>query len=77
MPSPAIVKHLDVIDNILPGRFSGFVIGKEDSLSFQAAEKTFSDRIVPAIPFPAHAADHAVRHQHGLKVGAAVLAPSI
>lgn len=77
MPSPAVVKHFDVIDNILPGSFPGFVIVKEDPLGFKAAEKTFRGRIVPTISFPAHAADHAVLRQHGLEISTAILTAPI
>ena len=60
MSSSAVIEHFNVICDVPAGIVSGLVNGKEDPLCFQAAEKTLSYSIVPAISFTTHAADHPI-----------------
>ena len=77
MTSPAVVEHLNIISDVFSSVLSGLVVGKKDSLSFQTTKKALCHGIIPAIPFAAHAADHTVRCQHGLKFKATVLTAPI
>ena len=58
MTAPAVVKHLDVIDDILPGSRSTEVPHSKNLLNFEAAKKTLGHSIVPTIAFSAHAAQY-------------------
>jgi len=60
MTAPAVVKHLDVIDDILTGSGPAQVSHSKNTLNFEAAEKTLGHGIVPAIAFSAHAAQHSM-----------------
>ena len=77
MAPPAVVKHLNVIDDIFSGRFSRVVDGIKYSFGFQTPEETLSYTIVPTIPLTTHAACHPVLFQEPLKIITAILAASI
>ena len=51
MTSPAVVKHLDVIDDILPDSRSAEIPHSKNLLNFETAEKTLGHSIVPATLF--------------------------
>jgi len=72
-----IVKYFNAIKDVLSGFIPTLVVCVEHPLGFQTAEKTLGHRIIPAIPLPAHAADHCITSQHGLKVIAAILATTV
>jgi hypothetical protein len=57
MQSLAVIKHRDVIQNILFCLLSGLVIAPMNPFLFQAREETFSNTVIPTITFSAHAAD--------------------
>ena len=44
MTAPAVVKHLDVINDILPGNRSAEIPHSKDLLNFEAAEETLRHR---------------------------------
>ena len=77
MTRPAVVEHSNIVNDVFSSIFSGFIVGKKDSPGFQASEKAFRYRIVPAIPLATHTAYHSVRLQHTLKVRTAILAATI
>ena len=58
MTAPAVVKYLDVINDILPRSRSTEVLHSKNLLNFEAAKKTLGHSIVPTIAFSAHAAQH-------------------
>ena len=55
MPALWIVKHLDVIEDILLCFIPGAVCLSPDSLSFQELKETFGYGVVMTIPASAHA----------------------
>ena len=55
MPTLSIVKHLDVIEDILLCFIPGAVCLAPDSLSFQELKETFGYGVVMTIPASAHA----------------------
>ena len=63
MKSFTVVEHFNVVDDVPPGLFPGFIVGKKYPLCFQAAEETLSNSIVPAISLATHAALHAIALQ--------------
>jgi len=56
MTAVAVVQHLDVIDDVLPGSGPAQVSHPQNPLNVEVAEKTLGHSIVPAIGFSAHAA---------------------
>lgn len=50
MTAPAVLKHLDVIDNILPDSRSIEILHSKNLLNFEAAEETLCT-IAPAFAF--------------------------
>ena len=60
MTAPAVVKHLDVIDDILTGSGPAQVSHSKNPLNFEAAEKTLGHSIVPAIALSAHAGQYSM-----------------
>ena len=77
MTAPAVVKHLDVIDDILPGSRSAEIPHPKDLLNFEAAEETLRHSIIPAITFSAHAAQYAMILEQLLEIMTAILATSV
>jgi len=56
----AVIEHFNIIRNISASFLSGFVIGKEHPLGFQAAEKTLGNGVIPTVSLATHAADHGI-----------------
>ena len=77
MTSPAVVKHLDVTDDILPGSRSTEVPHPKNLLNLEAAEKTLGHSIVPAIAFSAHAAQYSMVLEQFLEIMTAILAAPV
>ena len=50
-----VVEHLDVVENILPRVFSGFVGSASDAFAFQEVEEAFGHGIVMTVSASAHA----------------------
>lgn len=50
-----VVEELDVIEDVAPGVFAGFVFLAPYLLAFEQVEAALDDRVVPAVPTPAHA----------------------
>ena len=72
--SPAtIIKQLDVFKDSLPGLRPAGIVFVMNSFGFQTVKKTFRHRIIPAVAFPAHAANHAVFLQHTLILVGSIL----
>ena len=77
MQTLAIVKHLDIVNHIPPRCFPREIDPMIRSLGFQTAKKSFNHRIIPAITFSAHAANHAMLFQLILVDMAGILAATI
>ena len=73
MTAPAVVKHLDVIDDILPGSRSTEVPHSKNLLNFEAAEETLRHSIIPAIAFSAHTGQYSMVLEQFLKIMTAIL----
>ena len=71
MTSLAVVKHLNVVNDVSSGLFPGLIGGEKHPLRFEAAEKAFGNCVVPAVTFPTHTADHTVCLEQLLKIIAA------
>jgi hypothetical protein len=56
MQSMTVIKHHNIIQNILPGFFSSLIVSPSCSLFFQAAKEAFRNTIIPTITFAIHAA---------------------
>jgi len=69
----AVVKHLDVIDDILPGSRSAEIPHSKNQLNFEAAEKTLGHSIVPAIAFSAHTGQYPMVLEQFLEIMTAIL----
>jgi len=54
MLSSAVVEHLNVIDHIISGFLPGRIMAMCRALAFETAEEPLRNRMVQAIPFPAH-----------------------
>jgi hypothetical protein len=73
----SVVKDLNVFKG---GRFDRGVCGVAkamDPLVFEAVEPTLRRRVIPAVPFPAHRAGHAVFLELVLKCMTGVLASPV
>ena len=68
-----VIEHLDVIENITSGFFTGCVDLSSDSLSLQKLEKALGYGIVVAVSPPAHAADYIVGLQKAFPIRATEL----
>ncbi len=64
----AVVKALDVIEDIRRCLLSGFVSSASDTLSFEQREEAFHDSIVVTAAFVTHAAGDAVSLEQFLEV---------
>ena len=53
LPS-AVVEHLNVIDHIISGFLTGGIMTMRRALALETAEEPLRDRMVQAIPLPAH-----------------------
>ena len=73
MTAPAVVKHLDVIDDILAGIGPAQVSHSKNLLYFEATEKTLGDGIIPTITFSAHAGQYAMVLEQFLEIMTAIL----
>jgi len=51
MTTPAVVKHLDVIDDILPGVSSAEICRSKDQLHLESTEKALSTALSQQSPF--------------------------
>lgn len=60
MQALAVIELDDVSGDIAPGFCMIRVIPLPDALHLQVQEESFGDRVVPAVPLAAHAADEAV-----------------
>ena len=49
-----VIKHLDIIEYILPGFVPGFVKPAANPLSLEKIEETFGDSVVVAVAASAH-----------------------
>jgi len=54
MPAFWIVEYFDVMEQVPTGFLAGFVSFSPDPLSFEQMEEALRDRIVVAVPTPAH-----------------------
>lgn len=73
----SVVKHLDVIEHILPAFVARQINPAPDPLTFQQLEEALHHRVVMAVAAPTHAGDQVVRPQECLPVMAAELAALI
>lgn len=74
VPALGVVKHLDVIEDILPGVLPRGVNLSLDALALEQLEEALGHRVVVAIAPPAHAALEVMGLQEVLPVMAAELA---
>ena len=77
MTAPAVVKHFDVIDDILPGSRSAEVSHSKNLLNFETAEETLRHGIIPAIAFSAHTGQYSMVLEQFLEIMTAILAASV
>ena len=77
VPATAVVKHLDVVEQIGNRRLARSVPGAMHALVLQTVEEALGRRVIPAIPLAAHRANHVVLRQLVLKPTAGVLAATI
>ena len=77
MTAPAVVKHLDVIDDILPGSRSAEILHPKYLFNFETTEETLRHSIIPTIAFSAHAAQYAMILEEFLEIKAAILAAPV
>jgi hypothetical protein len=68
-----IVPRFDIVKDRPPRIIARGPAMLENQLQLQGREETLGDRVVPAVPLPTHARDHAARGEHGAVVGAGVL----
>jgi hypothetical protein len=73
MPPLAIVEQFDVFEDFASYLGSGVPLALIAQLEFECGEKTLGHRVIPAIPFKAHAAPKTMRRQQLLILGAGVL----
>ena len=55
-----VIKHFDVLEDLLPGLFPGLETAVMDQLRFEGVEKALSRSVVPAVALATHAADVAL-----------------
>ena len=77
MTAPAVVKHLNVINDILPGKRPAEIPLPKDLLNFEAAEKTLGHSIIPAITFSAHTVQYTMLLKQLLEIMAAIQAAPV
>ncbi len=65
MPSRSIIKHFDVLKDILLGFVAGGVVPMIDQLTLERPEETLDAGIVPAVPLAAHAGHGLLLKQPG------------
>lgn len=63
MQPQAVIKHRDILQNILLCSIAGLVVPPLATLPLEAAKKALSNRIIPAISQTAHAANKTVYFQ--------------
>ena len=73
MQALAVVEAGDVICHIALGFRMVRVISLPDTLHLQVQEEAFSDGVIPAVTFAAHAADKAILGQQRLVLVARIL----
>lgn len=71
-----IVECLDVVGHVCSRQLSGLVDAFFDTLLLQTCEEGFSDRVVPAVSFSAHARLESIRSTEAPPVIAAILSPN-
>ena len=77
MTALAVVKHLDVLDDVLSGARSAGIPHPKNLLNLEAAEETLRHSIVPAIAFSAHTGQHAMFLEYFLEIMTAILTASV
>jgi len=77
MTAPAIVKNLNVIDDILPGSRSAEIPHSKNLLNFEAAEEILGHSIVPAIAFSAYTGQYPMVLEQFLEIMTAILTAPI
>ena len=60
MKSYSVVEYLNIFEYFVLSFLSRFKVAMMDQFCFQGMKKAFSDRVIPAIPFTAHALYHTV-----------------
>ena len=60
METVTVIKHFDIPDRVVSGLISGFINDISEPFRFKGVKKTFNHGIIPAVPFSAHATNHAV-----------------
>ena len=81
VPAPAVVKHIDVVPDILLGLLAGAVVTVVDLLRLQRVEEAFADSVVPATALAAmkrstdELRDRIAGSLYGLLVGDALGCP--
>ena len=73
----AIVKHLDVVEQIGPGFVPGSIPNAIDALAFEQAEEALDDGIVVTVPRTAHAALNAMFGEFVPEAVAGILAAPV
>ena len=74
MAAAGVVEHLDVVEQITPGRGPGQIDLATDPLPLQQLEEALGDRVVVTVSPAAHAAIDAMGLEEGLPVAAGELA---
>lgn len=69
----SIIEHLDVIEDVGPCQFTGFVDPFADALLLQTAKEELRHRVVPAAAAAAHAGHEVVLAAEPLPVITAIL----
>ena len=77
MPPFAVVVHLHVLKNCLPGLLMAAIYAAIYQFTLYGLEKAFNHGVVPTIPLSTHAAQHVVFPKRGLKHLAGVLASPV
>lgn len=74
MAAAGVVEHLDVVEQITPGRGPGQIDLATDPLPLQQLEEALGDRVVVTVSPAAHAANDAMGFEECLPVAAGELA---
>ena len=77
MAADRIVEHFDVIEDISPRHFPGFVGLSFDPFALEELEEAFRHCVILTITPPTHGADQVVRFQKLLPIDTCVLASLI